>query len=78
MGVWADLGISSGTGISKRIILGLMLLVTLSICGTIVLKIFDVILHIGFDNIFFEGFKVGLFATVVLLIGAFRKNKAKS
>ncbi|MBO5387426.1 MAG: hypothetical protein J6A59_04720 [Lachnospiraceae bacterium] len=39
MGVWADLGISSGTGISKRIILGLMLLVALSICGTIVLKI---------------------------------------
>lgn len=64
--------------ISRRIILGLMLLVVLSICGTIVLKIFEYILHIEFGNIIYEGFKVGLFATVVLLIGAFRKNKAKS
>ena len=65
-------------GISRRIILGLMLLLALSICGTIVLKLFDLILHIGFENIIYEGFKVGLFATVVLLIGAFRKNTANA
>ena len=64
--------------ISRGIILGLMLLVALSVCGTIVLEIFEVILHIKFENIIYEGFKVGLFATVVLLIGAFRKNKANA
>lgn len=64
--------------ISRRIILGLMLLVALSICGTIVLKIFDLILHIGFENIIYEGFKVGLFAMAVLLIGTLTKNKAKA
>lgn len=64
--------------ISRRIILGLMLLVALSICGTIVLKIFDLILHIGFENIIYEGFKVGFFAMLVLLIGAFRKKNAKA
>ncbi len=61
----------------KRWLLGLMLLVALSVCGTIVLKIFDVLLHIGFDNIIYQGFKVGLFATIVLLLGVYRKKKTE-
>lgn len=54
-----------------------MLLVALSVCGTIVLKIFDVLLHIGFENIIYQGFKVGFFATIVLLLGVYRKKKTE-
>lgn len=63
--------------ILRKIILGLMLLVALSVCGTIVLKIFEVILHIEFENVIYEGFKVGLFATIVLLLDSFRKMKTE-
>ncbi len=61
----------------KKALLGLLILIALSVCGTVVLKIFDVILHIGFENILFEGFKVGLVASVLLLIDYFRKRKAR-
>lgn len=64
--------------ILKRLFLGLMLLVGLSLCGSIVLKIFDVILHIGFENILFQGFKVGLVASVLLLSDYLRKKKIKA
>jgi len=63
--------------ILRKIILGLMLLVALSVCGTIVLKIFEVILHIEFENVIYEGFKVGLLATIVLLLDSFRKMKTE-
>lgn len=63
--------------ILRKIMLGLMLLVALSVCGTIVLKIFEVILHIEFENVIYEGFKVGLLATIVLLLDSFRKMKTE-
>ena len=64
--------------ILTRVILGIMILTALSVCGIIVLKIFDVVLHIGLENIIYEVFKVGLVASVLLLIDYFRKRKAKA
>lgn len=62
----------------KKALLGVLILIALSACGTIVLKIFDMILHIGFDNIVYEGFKVGLVASVLLLLDYLRKKKARA
>lgn len=62
----------------SRMLLRVMLIVALSVCGTIVLKIFDMILHIGFNNIVYEGFKVGLVAWLLLLIDYYRKKKVKA
>lgn len=54
--------------------LGLLLLVALSLCGTLVLKIFDIILYVDFDNIWFAGFKVGCVACILLLCDYIRRN----
>lgn len=58
-------------------VLGLLLLVALSLCGTLVLKVFDIILHIGFENIWLAGFKVGCVACILLLCDYIRRKRWK-
>ena len=52
----------------KKIILYLILLIALSVCGTLVLKIYDLIFKIGYENIIMSGFKIGLIAWIGMLI----------
>lgn len=53
---------------AKKIILYLILLIALSVCGTLVLKIYDLIFKIGYENIIMSGFKIGLIAWIGMLI----------
>lgn len=53
---------------AKKITLYLILLIALSICGTLVLKIYDLIFKIGYENIIMSGFKIGLIAWIGMLI----------
>lgn len=64
----------------KKIILWLLLLIAMVICGTLVLKIFDLVLKLGYENIWISGFKVGFAAWLGILINEyyhFVKNKKK-
>lgn len=66
--------------IAKKIILWLLLLISMVICGTLVLKIFDLLLKLGYENIWISGFKVGFVAWLGMLINEyyhFVKNKKK-
>ena len=66
--------------IAKKIILWLVLLVVMSICGTIVLKIFNLRLKLGYENIWISGFKVGFVAWFGMLINEYYhliKNKKR-
>lgn len=53
---------------AKKITLYLILLIALSVCGTLVLKIYDLIFKIGYENIIMPGFKIGLIAWIGMLI----------
>lgn len=53
---------------AKKIVLYLILLIALSVCGTLVLKIYDLIFKIGYENIIMSGFKIGLIAWIGMLI----------
>jgi len=53
---------------AKKITLYLILLIALSVCGTLVLKIYDLIFKIGYENIIMSGFKIGLIAWIGMLI----------
>ena len=57
--------------ILKKIILGLLLLTVMSVGGTIVLKIFDLILKLNYENIWISGFKVGFVAWIGMLINEY-------
>ena len=57
--------------ILKKIILGLLLLTVMSVGGTIVLKIFDLILKLNYENIWISGFKVGFVAWIGMLINKY-------
>lgn len=64
----------------KKIILWLVLLIAMVICGTLVIKIFDLILKLGYENIWIPGFKVGFIAWLGMIINEyyhFVKNKKK-
>lgn len=65
----------------KNIILWLLLLIVMTLGGTIILKIFDLILKLGYENIWISGFKVGFIAWIGMLINEyyhFLKNKKSS
>lgn len=53
---------------TKKITLYLILLIALSVCGALVLKIYDLIFKIGYENIIMSGFKIGLIAWIGMLI----------
>lgn len=65
----------------KNIALYLLLLMAMAICGIIVLKIFDLILNLGFENVWASGSKVGFIAWIGMLINEYyhyikdKKNK---
>lgn len=64
--------------IVKKIILWLLLLIVMVICGTFILKIFDLLLELDYENIWISGFKVGFTAWLGMLINEyyhFVKNK---
>lgn len=66
--------------IVKKIILWLLLLIAMVICGTLVLKIFDLLLKLEYENIWISGFKVGFIAWLGMIINEyyhFVKNKNK-
>ena len=52
----------------KKLILYILLLIVLSIAGTIILKIYDLIFKTGYENIIMSGFKIGLIAWIGMLI----------
>ena len=66
--------------IAKIIILWLLVLVVMVAGGTVVLKIFDVLLKVGYENIWVSGFKVRFVAWIGMLINEyyhFIKSKKK-
>ena len=67
--------------IIKKFILWLLFLIAMTIVGTLVLKIFDLILKLGYENIWISGFKVGFVAWIGMLINEyyhFIKNKKEN
>lgn len=65
----------------KNIILSLLFLIMMTLGGTIILKIFDLILKLGYENIWISGFKVGFIAWIGMLINEyyhFLRNKKLS
>ena len=57
--------------IIKNIILWISFLVIMCICGTLVLKIFDILLKLEYENIWYSGFKVGFIAWLGMLINEY-------
>ncbi len=53
----------------KKIILYVVLLVVLCFCGTIIMKIFDLILKLNYESVWTVGFKVGFIAWLGTLVG---------
>lgn len=68
--------------IVKNIILYLLFLLAMVLCGTIVIKIFDIILQQNYENIWLMGFKTGFIAWLFLSGGAaickIKKNITKA
>lgn len=53
----------------KKVMLSISLLIVLTLCGTVVMKIFDLIIDLEFENIRVVGFKVGFLAWILLIVG---------
>lgn len=60
----------------KKVILGMLLLFTLVLCGTVLMRILDAIFELGFDDIGRVGMKVGFLAWMLLIVAGFI-NKLK-
>jgi len=52
----------------KNLILQILLLLVMCLFGTIVIKLFDMVLNLSIDSIGETGFKVGFLAWIILLI----------
>ena len=66
--------------IVKEIILWLLLLVFMFLGVTLILKIFDILLKLGYENIWYSGFRVGFAAWTGVIaneIYHYFKNKKK-
>ncbi len=64
--------------IVRKIVLYLLLLIAMTACGTIVIKIFDLILKLGFENIWIAGFQTGFAAWIGWItstLHSYYKNK---
>lgn len=55
---------------SKKVMLAILLLIVLALCGTLVMKIFDLLLALEYENIWMVGFKVGFLAWIFLIVGS--------
>ena len=54
-------------GILKKIVLYALFLIAMVVCATAVIKIYDLILDLDFENIWEVGFKVGFVAWIAML-----------
>ena len=62
----------------KRIVLYTLLLIAMVVCATAVIKIYDLILDLDFENIWEVGFKAGLVAWIAMLAYIhLRRNRKK-
>jgi len=62
--------------IVKKAVLYILCLLSMWLCGTVVIKIFDWLMKLGIDNVVYEGFKVGFIAwVVVIILPLFTKKK---
>ncbi len=59
-------------------VLTILLIVSLSACGTLVLWLFGKMLNITWDNLVGEGIKVGLIASVLLIAGNYYRKSKRS
>ena len=64
--------------IIKNLILQMLLLLVTCLFGTIVIKIFDMVLNLSHDSIDETGFKVGFIAWIILLITTLYNKKHNS
>ena len=65
--------------IVKYIVLGMLSLIAMMLCGTAVMKILDMLLQLGYENIWSIGFRVGFIAWIVLSVMAvINKMKKKT
>lgn len=64
--------------IIKNLILQMLLLLVTCLFGTIVIKIFDMVLNPSHDSIGEIGFKVGFIAWIILLITTLYNKKHNS
>ncbi|MBR7115254.1 MAG: hypothetical protein IKC66_04790, partial [Alistipes sp.] len=53
--------------ILKKIVLYALFLIAMVVCATAVIKIYDLILDLDFENIWKEGFKAGFAAWIAML-----------
>lgn len=61
----------------KYAVLFLLLLVALSLCGTAVLWIMGLLFNTSSENLFYDGFRVGLLACALLIVPGLIKKKKK-
>lgn len=54
--------------IVRYIVLEILLLVAMVLCGTAIMKLFDILLKLDYENIWVVGFKVGFIAWLVSLV----------
>lgn len=64
--------------IIKTLILQILLLLVMCLFGTIVIKIFDMVLNLSIESIGETGFKVGFIAWIILLITTLYNKKHNS
>lgn len=65
--------------IVRYIVLEILLLVAMVLCGTAIMKLFDILLKLDYENIWVVGFKVGFIAWLVsLVITIIVKTKKKN
>ena len=62
----------------KTLILQILLLLVMCLFGTIVIKIFDMVLNLSIDSIGETGFKVGFLAWIILLVMTLYNKKYNS
>lgn len=61
----------------KTIMLYILLLVAMVLCSTAVMKVLDLIIVIGYDNIWNIGYKIGFVAWVLLSVATIMGKKKK-
>ena len=64
--------------IIKTLILQILLLLVMCLFGTIVIKIFDMVLNLSIESIGETGFKVGFLAWIILLVMTLYNKKYNS
>ena len=65
---------------ARKALLVLLMLAAFTVCGAIVLWIFDKLMNTSTDNLLFAGFKVGFTALIILGVDKWlsRRKSAKS